>query len=80
MLKVSNYSELTHSVGRNLSVLAVAFGLSVSNYSELTHSVGLYFKKGACPASIEESFQLFRINPFGRGESLSLFVTVLLNL
>ncbi len=64
--KVSNYSELTHSVGDNCPYsMNEQFSRKVSNYSELTHSVGAY---DIASISLVRtiSFQLFRINPFGR--------------
>ena len=90
-LPVSNYSELTHSVGTRVSCSGVKgsscfqlfrinpFGRviilescgrgegeqTVSNYSELTHSVGLRQVNGFMNKT-DNSFQLFRINPFGR--------------
>ena len=44
----------------------------VSNYSELNHSVGLVTLPPG--ASREESFQLFRIKPFGWGYTITKIV------
>ncbi len=41
--KVSNYSELNHSVGEYKAKVSSAIAdLTVSNYSELNHSVGFW--------------------------------------
>ena len=74
--KVSNYSELIHSVGK---ALVKSFGhpyveIEVSNYSELTHSVGPVAVASA--PSAPQGFQLFRINPFGRAGTIWAHFTV----
>ncbi len=60
--KVSNYSELTQSVGIKRT-FAIAKAVCVSNYSELTQSVGKNAK--ILLVRWEICFQLFRINPIG---------------
>ena len=67
-MPVSNYSELTHSVGLPRSLSFSLLPLPVSNYSELTHSVG----EAVTPEMTDQfaGFQLFRINPFGRAQQI----------
>ncbi len=61
-IRVSNYSELTQSVGTKIAGFFLTVVI-VSNYSELTQSVGIYTVVLDCQDL--ECFQLFRINPIG---------------